>query len=195
MIKSINDLLVKYNEYSDPLGKIHRELKKENLYTVVKGLYETDRNTPGYFLSAYIYGPSYLSFEYALYYHGLIPEKVVVYTSATFQKRKSKKYKNTFGVFTYRDIPKSAYPYGIKIHVINGYSYFIATKEKALCDRLYIAPPQTSMKALKYLVFDDLRIDEDEFYDLNIEEILFLCDKYKSTNIKLLRKIFMKEMM
>ena len=194
MIKSINDLLVMYNDYSDPLGKIHRELKKENLYSVVKGLYETDRNTPGYFLSAYIYGPSYLSFEYALYYHGLIPEKVVVYTSATFQKRKSKKYKNSFGVFTYRDIPKSAYPYGIKIYIVNGYSYFIATKEKALCDRLYIARPQTSMKALKYLMFDDLRIDEDEFYDLNMEEILFLCDKYKSTNIKLLKKIIRKEM-
>lgn len=195
MIKSINDLQVLYKDYSDPLGKIHRELKKENLYSLVKGLYETDRSTPGYFLSAYIFGPSYISFEYALYYHGLIPEKVVVYTNATFQKRKSKKYKNVFGVFTYRDIPKSAYPYEIKIYIVNGYSYFIATKEKAVCDRLYIAPPQASMKALKYLMFDDIRIDEEEFYDLNMQKLLFLCDKYKSSNIKLLKKIILKEML
>lgn len=195
MIKTINNLLVTYNDYADPLGKIHRLLKKEKLYSVVKGLYETDKNTPGYFLAAYIYGPSYLSFEYALYYHGLIPEKVVVYTNATFQKRKSKKYKNKFGIFTYRDIPKTAFPYDVKNYIVNGYSYFIATKEKALCDRLYIASPQTSMKALKYLMFDDLRIDEDEFYNLDGKKLLFLCDRYNSTNMKLLKKIVQKELL
>lgn len=194
MIKSINDLLTMYNDYSDPLGKIHREIKKKNLISLVKGLYETDRMTPGYFLSAYIYGPSYLSFEYALYYHGLIPEKVVVYTNASFQKRKTKKYTNVFGVFTYRDIPKLAFPYGVKNYIVNGYSYFIATKEKALCDTLYISPPQTSMKAVKELIFDNLRIDEDEFKSLDIKECLFLCDRYNSTNLKLLKRILLKEL-
>ena len=137
MIKTINVLLEQYNSYSDPIGKINRDLKQNNLYSVIKGLYETNLNTPGYLLSAYIYGPSYLSFEYALSYHGLIPEKVVVYTSATFQKRKSKKYKNVFGVFTYRDIPKTAFPYGVKAYVVHGYSYFIITKEGIVCINLY----------------------------------------------------------
>ncbi len=193
MIKTINDLLSLYDDYSDPLGKIHREIKKENLFPVVKGLYETDKNTPGYFLSAYIYGPSYLSFEYALYYHGLIPEKVVVYTNATFNKNRSKIYNNIFGVFTYRDIPKTAYPFGIESYIDNGYSYIIASPEKAICDRLYIASPQSSMKALKILIFEDLRISEDESFNLNFDNLLFLCDKYRSTNMRLLKKIVTKE--
>ncbi|MBN2258976.1 MAG: hypothetical protein JW702_00365 [Clostridiales bacterium] len=194
MIKSLLELQELYKDYSDVIGKINREVKKENLFTVIRGLYETDYRTPGHLLSAYIYGPSYLSFEYALSQHGLIPEKVSVYTNASFNKRKSKKYTNTFGIYTYRDIPKKAFPYGIKAHIVNGYSYFIATKEKALCDSLYIAPPQTSMKRLKILMFDDLRIDIDMFFELDVEELLFLCDKYKSKNIWLLKKIVLKEM-
>jgi len=193
MVKTIDDLLVTYKNYADPLGKINREIKNENIFPVVKGLYETDINTPGFFLSAYIYGPSYLSFEYALYYHGLIPEKVTVFTNATFNKRRSKKYKNNFGVFTYRDIPKSAYPFGIKAYLNNGYSYIISGPEKALCDRLYIASPQTSMKNLKILIFENLRISEQAFLDLDFEYLLFLCDKYRSTNMKLLKRIIVKE--
>lgn len=195
MIKTIEDLLVLYEDYSDPLGKIHREIKKENLFPVIKGLYETDTNTPGHYLSGYIYGPSYLSFEYALYYHGLIPERVVVFTNATFNKNKSKKYSNTFGVYTYRDIPKNAYPFGVQGYIENGYSYIIAIPEKAICDRLYIAPPQHSMKALKILIFENLRISEDTFFELDFDKLVYLCDKYQSTNMRLLKKIIAKEIM
>lgn len=194
MIKSVSEMQEHYKDYSDVLGKISREVKKGNLYAVAKGLYETDSSTPGYLLSAYIYGPSYLSFEYALSHHGLIPEKVVVYTNASFNKRKTKKYTNKFGTYTYHDIPQKAFPYGITVHTVNNYSYFIAAKEKALCDMLYVAPPQSSMKRLKALMFDDLRIDADMFLELNANELLFLCDRYKSNNLKLLKKIVSKEM-
>lgn len=193
MIKTIDDLLVKYKNYADPLGKINREVKNKNLFPVLKGLYETDINTPGLFLSAYIYGPSYLSFEYALYYHGLIPEKAAVFTNATFNKQKSKQYKNSFGVFTYRDIPKSAYPFGIKVYISDGYSYTIASPEKALCDRLYIDKPQTSLKNLKVLIFENLRISEEAFLELDFAKLIFLCDKYRSSNMGLLKKMLMKE--
>ncbi len=193
MVKTIDDLLVLYKNYSDPLGKVHREIKKNNLFSIVKGLYETDEDTPGLYLSGYIYGPSYLSFEFALSYHGLIPEQVFIYTNATFNKKKSKQHKNLFGVFTYRDIPKNVYPFGVQSYIENGYSYVIAIPEKAICDRLYIAPPQYSMKALKILIFEDFRIDEDEFFNLDFKKLLFLCDMYKSTNMKILKKIITKE--
>ena len=193
MIKTIDDLMMVYNNYADPLGKINREVKNKILFPVVKGFYETEINTPGLFLTSYIYGPSYVSFEYALYHHGLIPEKVTVFTNATFDKKRSKRYINLFGVFTYRDVPKSAYPFGIKVYTKNGYSYAIASPEKALCDRLYIAKPQNSMKNIKLLIFESLRISEESFLELNFNELLFLCDKYQSTNIRLLKKIIEKE--
>lgn len=55
-------------------------------------MYETDSNTPGYLLAGSIYGPSYLSFDFALAYYDLIPERVVNYTSATFGKKKKKNF-------------------------------------------------------------------------------------------------------
>lgn len=193
MIKTTNELVMQYKDYSDPLGKIHRETKSGNLVPIVKGLYETDDQVPGHYLAGSIYGPSYLSFEYALAYHGLIPERVYTYTNATYNKNKTKKYKNAFGLYTYRDIPKDAFPYEVKSFVENGYSYVIATPEKALCDRLYIATPQTSMVRLKTLLFDDLRIEEEDFYSLRFDKLLFLCDLYPSSNLKLLKRIIMKE--
>ena len=193
MILTIDNLLIQYQDYADPYGKIARELKNKRLFTVNKGLYETKSDTPGHYLSAYIYGPSYLSFEYALAYHGLILEKVTVFASATFEKRKAKTYQNIFGVYTYRDIPKSAYPFGIIVKIENNYSFFIATKEKAICDQLYTYPPVHSIKALKYLLFDDLRIDYEAFIQLISYAFIDLCDKYQSTNIKLLKRYLLKE--
>lgn len=43
---------------------------------VVKGIYETNSDTAGYLLAGSIYGPSYLSFDFALSYYGMIPEAV-----------------------------------------------------------------------------------------------------------------------
>lgn len=193
MIKTTNELIIQYVDYSDPLGKIHREAKNGNLIPIIKGLYETDGNTPGHYLAGSIYGPSYLSFEYALAYHGLIPERVHTFTNATYNKSKTKKYSNGFGLYTYRDIPKKAFPFEVVSYIENGYSFVIASPEKALCDRLYIAPPQTSMKRVKTLIFEDLRIEEEDFDNLDFNKILFLSELYHSTNIKLLKKIIMKE--
>ena len=64
------------------------------------------------------------------------------------------------------------------------YSYQIATPEKALCDMLYIQkPPVYSVKDLKYLLFSDLRIDEEEFSKLNREDLQFLCPKYHKATL------------
>lgn len=189
---TINELAVTYQDYADPVGKIHRQIKKQTLFPLVKGLYETDPKTPGLYLTAYIYGPSYVSFEYALSFHGLIPERVNVFTSATFDKRKSKKYTNHFGVFHYRDVPKAVYPFDIQVHEASGYVYFIASPEKAVCDQLYIAPPQTSMKRIKTLLFEDLRIDPEEFSNLDGVKMGVLAEKYPSKNLKLLRKWLQK---
>lgn len=194
MIKTTDSLVSQYKDYKDPIGKIHREAKSGKLIPIRKGLYETDNEVPGHYLAGTIYGPSYLSFEYALSYHGLIPERVFTYTNATFGKNKVKKYNNAFGLYTYRDIPKKAYPYEVQNFIESGYSYVIATAEKALCDRLYIAPPQSSMIRLKTLIFDDLRIEEDDFNNLDKNKLLFLCDLYPSSNMKLLNKIIMKKM-
>ena len=193
MIVTTLNLKDKYKDYTDINGKIKRDIDNGFLFPLVRGIYETDESVPGFLLAAYIYGPSYLSFEYALSYHNLIPERVVVYMNATFNKRKSKSYQNHFGLYTYRDVPIAVFPFSVKAHEENGYAYFMASPEKALCDLLYIRKPVTSIKELKMVFFEDLRINRDMFEQLNFDEILFLSDKYISNNMKYLRKFIESE--
>lgn len=195
MIVTTLNLKEKYKDYTDTNGKIKREIDNGFLFPLVRGIYETNESVDGFLLASYIYGPSYLSFEYALSYHNLIPERVVVYTSTTFNKRKSKVYQNHFGHYTYRDVPNAAFPFSVKVYEENGYAYFIARPEKALCDLLYTRKPVTSMKELIMVLFEDLRINKDMFEQLNFEEVLFLSDKYISNNMKYLRKYIESEYM
>ena len=174
--------------YSNKDTKLSRDVRDGKLIKIVNGLYETDPNTPGYLLAGSIYGPSYISFEYALAFYNLIPERVNTITCATFDKKRKKQFNNYFGTFTYRDIPKDAYPEEIILKEENNYSYQIATPEKALCDKLYTLKPLSNYSNLEKMLFDDLRIDTLEFSKLNIEKIEKLSNLYHSTNIKLLYK-------
>ena len=189
MIKTYMMLMEELREYSAPSNKLGRMVKEGYYIQIVKGLYETERTTPGYLLGGSIYGPSYLSFDYALSQYGLIPEAVYVFTSATFEKKKTKKYNTPFGKFTYRDIPSSVYPVGINLKKDGDYFYQIATPEKALCDKLYTLPPVSNKKEMWSLLFDDLRIDEIEFAKMDTQRLLKICELYHSTNMKMLAKL------
>ena len=188
MIVTASMLFDQYKEYGDPAGKIMRLRKEGKIVHLLRGLYETDPKTPGQCLAGAIFGPSYLSFDYALSVYGLIPEAVYAYTSATFEKKKKKEYVNQFGRYLYRDVPSAVYPLGIEIREEGGYSYLIATPEKALCDKLYSMPPVTSVKDIGLMLFDDLRIDEDGFSKLNPEDILQIGEGYHCNNLNYLMK-------
>lgn len=88
----ITNSVAKHNlkGYSNKNNKISRDIRDGKLFKIITGLYETDSNTPGYLLAGSIYGPSYISFEYALSFYGLIPERVTTITCATFDKKKEK---------------------------------------------------------------------------------------------------------
>ena len=186
MLKTNDIIKSELNNYSNKNSKLAREANKGNLIKIVNGLYETNPNTSGYLLASSIYGPSYVSFEYALSYYGLIPERVNVITSATLNKKKKKKYNTFFGTFTYRDVPSLAYSESVILKSEDGYSYQIATKEKALCDKLYTLKPIKNYRELEIMLFSDLRIDKEEFLKLNIETIEKLSKLYHSTNVNLL---------
>ena len=188
MLTTSSILAEQLQNYSDSAGKIMRMADEGSLFRLTRGLYETDPDTPGHCLAGAIYGPSYLSFEYALSVYGLIPEAVHAFTSATFGKRKKKEYNNIFGRFTYRDVPEDVYPYGIVILEENGYPYQMATREKALCDKLYTMPPVSGIRDPELMLFDDLRIDEDEFSGLDSHDILQIGEKYRCDNLKYLMK-------
>jgi predicted transcriptional regulator of viral defense system len=188
MLKTTGMILEELHQYASPADKLSRLVKQGKYIPIVKGLYETNHTVPGYLLAGSIYGPSYLSFEFALAYYGLIPEAVYTFTSATFEKRKKKIFKTAFGVFTYRDIPAPAYSYGVNIRVEGAYSYIIASPEKALCDQLYKVEGVKNYQELGHLLLDDLRIDEQELQKLNVADVSVLAQKYGSTNVRKLSR-------
>ena len=186
MILTNNMIKENLKEYSNKNTKICREIKKGNLIKIVNGLYETNSSVNGYLLAGSIYGPSYLSFDFALSYYGLIPEKVTAFTNATFNKKRKKMYNNQFGTYLYRDVPEKVFPLEVKLVKEGDYSYQIATPEKALCDKLYTLSPLKNMKKLENVLFNDLRIDVDEFNKLNLQDIEQISNSYNSTNVNLL---------
>ena len=175
-------------DYSNKNNKISRDIRDGKLFKIITGLYETDPNTKGYLLAGSIYGPSYISFEYALSFYGLIPERVTTITCATFDKKKKKQYDTDFGFFTYRDIKALVYPEEIILKEENNYSYQIATKEKALCDKLYTLAPLSNYANLENMLFNDLRIDREEFRNLDVCKVEKLSELYHSTNVDLLKR-------
>lgn len=187
------ELLERYHSYKNPDDKIARDLRGDAYYPVCKGVYEDNAETDGILLSGVVLSPSYLSFEYVLSLTGLIPERAYVYTSATTSQKHNHLYRNRFGVYSYTDVPQAVWSFGIHSVEENGYSYMIASKEKALCDLLYKKPPVISMKGLRQLLFEDLRIDEEEFNHLNKDDLLFLCGRYRKKNLRFLAKILLKE--
>ena len=189
MIVTYEMLKESLTDYRAKDNKIKRMADNKEIIKLTRNLYETNKNAPGYVVANAIYSPSYLSFDYALAYYGLIPEAVYTYTSATFGKGKKKLYKNDFGTYTYRDVPTHIYPYGLHIFQEQDYSYVMATPEKALCDKLYTLKVVRNKKDMYDLLFNDLRIDMDVLKQLDFNVLYTLCDNYGSTNMKYLKKV------
>jgi len=189
MIYDIQALKIKYSSYSNILQKINLEVKKNRLTRIKRGLYSDNVIEDKLVIANICYEPSYISFEYALSYYGLIPEYVSLITSSCYNKKNNKTYNTNNISFEYKSIPNEVFPFGITFLTNeNGIRYKIATKEKALCDMLYSKSPIRSIKDLKIMLFEDLRIDENEFNNLDYEFIKEISLKYHSNTLLILNK-------
>ena len=188
MIKTIDMLTYEYRKYSNIYNKISYEEKNNNIIKLKRGLYETNKDADPFTIANALLSPSYISFETALAYYGMIPERVYAIKSATFKKNKKKEYKNNFGLFLYQDVNSNAYPYDINQIEIDGIKVMIASKEKAILDLLSVISPRNNKKELIDLLFDDLRIDEELFEKLDKNKIIKLCDFYSSKTLNIFKK-------
>ena len=102
------------------------------LTMIVPGLYHLTAKPPDQFTIAnFLVEPSYISFETALSYHGILSQFPHLVTSATTMKAQIKNIHHTYQY------------YHLKPDLFFGYShinnYLLATPEKALLDQLYLA--------------------------------------------------------
>ena len=192
MIKTIDMLIYEYRDYSNIYNKIVLEEKNNRLIKLKRGLYETNKDADPFTIANVLLSPSYISFETALLYYGMIPERVYAIKSASFKKNKKKEYKNSFGLFLYQDVNSNAYPYDINEIEIDGIKVMIASREKALTDMLYIISPRNNKKELLDLLFEDLRINEAIFDELDKNKIIELCDLYSSKTLNILKRYLEK---
>jgi hypothetical protein len=90
MIKTANNLINEFpREYAQPYHRLSLMEKKGEIFSLKRGLYETDKDADPFCLAAAIASPSYISFETALSYYDLIPERAQTILSATFSFQKT----------------------------------------------------------------------------------------------------------
>jgi hypothetical protein len=187
MIKTASNLICEFpKEYAQPYHRLLLMEKKGEIFSLKRGLYETDKNADPLSLAAAIVGSSYVSFQTALSYYDLIPERTPTIMSATFSLHKSKQFVNAFGTFVYQDIPSKAYPLGTLFIESQGRKIEIASPEKALCDTLSQARPLKDEKELEEWLYSFMRMEETDIFSLDSRSILEWVPLYKKRNVHLL---------
>lgn len=181
------------SDYKNPRVKINDMLHKKEIIRVKKGLYILGKPyKKNHFycetLSNLIYGPSYISLEYALSFYGMIPERTETVTAVT--NKRNKIFNTPVGCFTYRFIKPDLYSDGITIKNLDEkHNIIIAIKEKVIADILYFADKLKTVSELESYLFENLRLDEDELSKFKKHNIRFLAKKY-SGNFLLFEKYF-----
>lgn len=115
---------------------IYRYTKKKFIRRLRKGIYTLyDTSIPDIYLANKLCEPSYVSLEFALSFHRVIPETVYEITSVT--TKSTKQYKALEKIFSYHSIKKEAFT-GYTVYRRRDVSALIAEPEKAFVDLTYL---------------------------------------------------------
>ena len=136
-------------------------------------------------LANLVYGPSYVSLDYALAYHGLIPERVEALTSVT--PSRSRRFSTPVGLFIYRQVPARAYEVGmVRVEGEHGQAFLIASPEKALADKIVSVRGAhiASIGEMGRFLEEDLRIDTGAIRSLSAEKIDEFAGRYRSLRLR-----------
>ncbi len=177
-----------FDYLSSPGEKIRALEKDGQLIRLKRGLYVVSSEVSGKPVNAclcanHLYGPSYVSQQWALRRYGLIPERVYSMTSVT--TKRSRIFENSLGRFTYEQVKPEYFAIGVNSIVDDGVAFLMASREKALCDMIlhdsYL--PQQSVKGVLRYLEEDLRFDMDELSTLDIGIIEACAQTGKKRNI------------
>lgn len=190
--QALMDALV---NYARPRDKVTRLLASKVIIRIKKGIYifgsaYQKRPYSREILANLIYGPSCVSLEYALHYHGLTPERVETITSVTPER--SQQFSTPVGYFTYNRVPMAGFSIGMqRIELQDGRAFLMASAEKALADTLrcgYGLSLNTQKECYEFLT-NNLRINETELRQLHSPLLKDIAQTYKSRKIMLLATI------
>ncbi|NQV14956.1 hypothetical protein HQ531_05805 [bacterium] len=186
-------------DYAKPRDRVTTLMKQGVVSRIKKGLYvfgEGYGSKPASreILSNLIYGPSYISLEYALQFHGLIPERVKALTAVCLGS--SKKFETPVGLFTYHSVSEKAFYLGIeRVKIDEDRAYLIADPEKALVDKIKSGHGISILNQgeMRQYLTEDLRIDWEVFLGLDIEKLNKYAVAYSSFKLKILVNLLRNE--
>jgi len=133
-----------------------------------------------FFLSNFIYKPSYVSLHTALAFYGIIPEAVTQITAVSSMKTAD--FKNDISHFSYKKIKPDLF-FGYEQKPLGNRTISIATPEKAILDLFYLYPFYNTESEI-----ENLRFDEDFVRnELNIGKLAAYLDRFE--NKKLTKRV------
>ncbi len=160
---------------------IKNHVKKGNFVKIRQGLYMlADYPVDSYLIANRFYEPSYVSFDTALSFYGIIPESIYSIVSATPKITKEAEINNI--KFVYHKIKKQAYA-GYKPVKIRDNTVLMAEPEKALADYLYFV-------VLKKRIFSYERLNLKKIKKNKLISYAKLFER--SEILKLIKKIYVE---
>ena len=177
---SHGSLLPLLQEYKRPNDKIARWLADGQLVQLRRGLYVLGKDWRAAAVSLPVLanalmGPSYVSLEFALSLHGLIPEAVREVSSVT--SRRGRVFETPLGRFSYSHVPLAWYAIGVRLETgPDGLSFLMASAAKAICDKLLLTRrlQAVSVKSLRAFLIEDLRLAPEDVRALD-QDVIRQC--------------------
>lgn len=178
-------------DYKKPREAILRMIKNEELIRLKNGFYlisekitnGSSRFIPFEQVANLLYGPSYVSMEWALSFYGMIPERVHTVLSMTLGR--NKEYHTSVGDFYYYTLSSESYSIGITQKKSPDFTggFLIASPEKALADMVFKTCRNLDKDEIKDELLESKRIDRECFRELNKELLNEIAKSYRSKHV------------
>lgn len=193
---SHGSLLPMLAEYRRPNDKIASMLARGDIVQLRRGFYilgPARRTGPVSLplVANLLSGPSYVSLDFALSWHGLIPEGVLEVSSVT--TRRAFVYDTPLGRFSYTRLPLPFYRVGVlQTQNTDGTAFLIASPEKALCDKVALTRnlPVFSIADMQTFLIEDLRLDTTLLQTMDLSIINECAEAgFKQRQMRLLQRV------
>lgn len=178
-------------DYKRPREAISRMVENEELLRLKNGFYLISKKIihgatkviPFEQVANLLYGPSYVSMEWALSFYGMIPERVHTITSMTLGR--NKEYHTSVGDFTYFALSSESYPIGITQKKSSDFigGFLIASPEKALADTVFKTCKKLNKEQIKVELLESKRIDRNCFRELDKDLVALIAKSYHARHV------------
>jgi len=166
-------------------GLVKRAIAGGEIIHIRRGLYclaprYQKKSMNLYALAQHVYGPSYISLESALSWHGWIPEAVHTVTSVSFKK--SKEFNTPVGIFSYDHVPQKVFYAEVdRLTDASQNVFLIASPLKALADYVYVRKRDwTGIEP----VVGSLRVEREQLEQVTRETLDTLLGNYAHSRVK-----------